>query len=73
MSQNEFGNYWWLTDVEKLHVAPLCQSNIETEYLRPIPSLMFHLAPFPCKQSRRILIEPRAAEEGENKPRRVFL
>lgn len=78
MSQNDCGNYWWLTDVKGLHAAPSCQSNIETE--KPISSLMFHLAPFPCKQSPRSTSqhpnwalrngEARhwAAEDGENKP-----
>lgn len=59
MSQNECSNYWWLTDVKMLHVAPLCQSNIETEKQIYSSNLMFLLAPFPCKQSPcSILIEP---------------
>lgn len=58
---------------------------MKSKYLRPISSLMFHLALFPCKQSPRSTLQHpnwalrnwqalcRAAEEGENKPKHVFL
>lgn len=58
---------------------------LKSKYLRPISSLMFHLALFPCKQSPRSTSQhpnwalrnrqapQRAAEEGENKPKHVLL
>lgn len=58
---------------------------LKSKYLRPISSLMFHLALFPCKQSPRSTSQHpnwalrnrqaphRAAEEGENKPKHVLL